>query len=115
MANASEIWCLLTSHGKLERDRGVDLLKEICNSYNAKPDTTIKSCILTSNPPFDELLRTTFEKLVQYPICLNETPWETKIGILTGCQVLYILKLSGCFLKLPCNAPTYKTNSLVRS
>ena len=100
MANASEIWCLLTSHGKLERDRGVEILKEICNSYNINADSPIKPPILPSNPPFDELLSTTFEKLVQYPIYLNETPWETKIGILTGCQVLYNLRLVWPFLKI---------------
>ena len=88
MANASEIWCLLTNRGKLERDRGVEILKEVCNSYNLNTELPVKSDILTCNPLSDELLSTTFEKLVQYRICLNETPWETKIGILTGCQVL---------------------------
>ena len=95
MPNVNEIWCLLTSHGKLERDRGVEILKEICNSFNTDKTDVVNISEQSSNS-IDQLLPDIvlsgiFEKLVQYPLSLDETPWETKLGILIGCQVFNIL------------------------
>ena len=85
MTTANEIWSLLTSHGKLERDKGLDVLKELCDKIHKKETHQ------TSNPgPFpDDIIRELFTTLVQYPITSKENPWETKIGILMGCQVKY--------------------------
>ena len=85
MSNADEIWCLLTSHGKLDRDRGAEKLTDLCNSLNVCTEPhDISSEFKSSN---ENDLSDIFEKLSQYPISKKDTPWETKIGILIGCQV----------------------------
>ena len=91
MLNANEIWCLLISHGKLERDRGTEKLQEICKSFDTNDlqcfSISDKSCSASLNCKNEEILADIFQKLVQYPISIKETAWETKIGVLIGCQV----------------------------
>ena len=89
MPTSNEIWDLLTSHGKLERDKGIDVLKEICEESHRKrlnPDE--EQSTTTVDPLPGDVIKDIFETLVQFPISSTECPWETKIGILMGCQVV---------------------------
>ena len=83
MTTANEIWSLLTSHGKLERDKGLDVLKELCDKIHKKGTHQTSY----PGPSPGDVIRELFMTLVQYPITSKENPWETKIGILMGCQV----------------------------
>ena len=91
MTTANDIWNLLTSHGKLERDKGIDILKDLCDKEHRKDNHQTSNDY--SLPPGD-LIRELFVTLVQFPITAKENPWETKIGILMGCQVkLFLLPI----------------------
>ena len=80
MLSSNEIWCLLTSHGKLDRDRGVEKLQQICDSYHSNTPERKEDTKQVSEAQCDEVLSDIFQKLVQYPMSRNETQWETKIG-----------------------------------
>ena len=60
MLNANEIWCLLISHGKLERDRGTEKLQEICKSFDTNDlqcfKISDKSCSASLNCKNEEIL-----------------------------------------------------------
>ena len=95
MLTCSEIWNLLTSHGKLDRDKGVEKLQEMCltcnseNISNNKFDDNLRradgDCISKEN--YSVVLNDLLQKFAEYPICQKETKWETRLGILLGCQV----------------------------
>ena len=89
MATTNEIWGLLTNHGKLERDKGIDALKELCDKVHGEKSNSSENQNSANSivSPSDEI-RQVFETLVQYQISANDVPWETKIGILMGCQVI---------------------------
>ena len=90
MSNSNEIWELLTCHGKLDRDRGIEKLRQICDSFTSVPENgnNLKElCDSHNKAEYDEILSDIFQKIMQFQIPHKETTWETKIGILQGCQV----------------------------
>ena len=98
MISSQQIWLLLTSHQKLERDRGVETLQQMCDKAE---DNTTQNFLKTADQFGDStdeelldskksstVLKDLFQKFVEYPIYQKEIAWETKIGILLGCRIL---------------------------
>ena len=100
MLTSSEIWILLTSHGKLDRDKGVEKLREMClmcnseniseNKFDNKLTCPDGDCISKEN--YNLILNELLQKFTEYPLCQKETKWETRLGILLGCQVISFLE-----------------------
>ena len=69
--NSDEIWQLLVSHGKLDRDKGV---------------TRVQEEVSAQSPTVTDLV----QKLEAFRIDSGQekTPWETKLGVLLGSKAI---------------------------
>ena len=123
MMNSQHIWHSLTSHQKLERDRGVETLQQMCDKATCNStDNVVKTADqfgdstdekLLDSKESSQVLKELFQKFVEYPISQKETPWETKIGILLGCRIL--VEAVACCPSLPGVHISTDVDALLRS